>query len=72
MVRVQLASGPHATHPQPLSVQAPRGLSAEEKRVKLVEILHETVSFCTALVRDPRLITHGHTQKDFFQVATIH
>ena len=27
-----------------LSIQAPRGLSAEEKRVKLVEILHETVS----------------------------
>ena len=28
-------------------LQAPRGLSAEEKRVKLLEIFHETVrSFC--------------------------
>jgi hypothetical protein len=28
-----------------LGSQAPRGLSAEEKRVKLLEIFHETVSF---------------------------
>jgi hypothetical protein len=28
-----------------LGPQAPRGLSAEEKRVKLLEIFHETVSF---------------------------
>jgi hypothetical protein len=27
----------------PSHIQAPRGLSAEEKRVKLLEIFHETV-----------------------------
>jgi hypothetical protein len=45
--------------------QAPRGLSAEEKRVKLLEIFHETVClfFKSAY---PILDTE---QRDFFQVT---
>ncbi len=39
-----------ASYIDPLFLQAPRGLSAEEKRVKLLEIFHETVGFVIFLV----------------------
>ena len=52
-------------------LQAPRGLSAEEKRVKLVEIFHETVSPRLFAFSIRHTLTEGRrplAQKDFFQV----
>lgn len=52
--------------------QAPRGLSAEEKRVKLLEIFHETVCLTLLLVRTNSVHLDAFylsaLQKDFFQV----
>lgn len=46
--------------------QAPRGLSAEEKRVRLLEIFHETVRDRVAISRNWLTVS----KKDFFQVGT--
>lgn len=50
----------------PLVSQAPRGLSAEEKRIKLLEIFHETVGFLvifserlTPVIDKPTLSAEG-------------
>ncbi|OBZ68021.1 Meiotic nuclear division protein 1 [Grifola frondosa] len=47
-------------------LQAPRGLSVEEKRVKLVEIFHETVRELD--ISSGQEQSNAYIQKDFFQV----
>ncbi|KAG9004441.1 hypothetical protein FRB90_010894, partial [Tulasnella sp. 427] len=49
---------------------APRGLSAEEKRVKLLEIFHESVfNFPWTYSKAPR--TNLNLQKDFYQLKEL-
>lgn len=57
------------THVEELS-QAPRGLSAEEKRVKLLEIFCESVSF-QSQVYICVFNLGGTIQKDFFQLKEL-
>lgn len=53
-----------------MRIQAPRGLSAEEKRVRLLEIFHETVR-----VKPSRgnimLNLAFFSQKDFYQLKEL-
>ena len=50
-------------------MQAPRGLSAEEKRVKLLEIFHETVGELAPMcITDLQFFFIDEKQRDFCQV----
>jgi hypothetical protein len=52
-----------------LFLQAPRGLSAAEKRDKLLEIFHETVSRPPCIRRRVVPLRRRGVQKDFWQVV---
>jgi len=50
-------------------LEAPRGLSAEEKRVKLLEIFHESVSGDKLETAGGLELTSQPSKRDFYQAS---
>jgi len=50
-------------------LEAPRGLSAEEKRVKILEIFHESVSRDQFETAGGLELTNQPSKRDFYQVG---